>query len=107
MFAADVALASAAAPSFFRAHQPGGLDILGNVYKEERSYVDGGLWANNPVLCAVMAAHRHMNVAFGDMKVLSVGNGRIPEGEATNAFDQSRRALMLRSVLNAAFCNTG
>lgn len=103
LFAADVALASAAAPSFFRSHRPSGLDAIGNVYCEERSYIDGGLWANNPVLCAVTSAYRHLGVPFKDMKVLSVGNGRLPEGEAPNTFDGMRRALMLRSVLNAVF----
>jgi patatin-like phospholipase/acyl hydrolase len=103
LFAADIALASAAAPSFFKSHQPSGLDAIGNVYREERSYVDGGLWANNPVLSAVMSAHRHLQIPFENMKVLSIGNGRLPEGEAPTTFDGMRRALMLRSVLNAVF----
>jgi hypothetical protein len=37
------------------------------------------------------------------MHVLSVGNGRIPEGAPGFDFDSMRRALMLRSVLDIMF----
>jgi hypothetical protein len=73
LFAADVALASAAAPSFFKSHQPKGLDTLRNVTLEERAYTDGGLWANKPVLFAVMTAKRHLGSSF-DMRIISLGN---------------------------------
>jgi patatin-like phospholipase/acyl hydrolase len=103
LFAVDVALASAAAPSFFRSHQPRGLDAFHDVTLEERTYIDGGLWANNPVLFAVMTAKRRLGIPFDDMSILSVGNGRIPEGAPGFDFDAMRRGLMLRSVLDIMF----
>lgn len=66
----DVALASAAAPTFFPARQVG---------DDQRAYLDGGLWANNPSLAAIEAI-----VGAGtspqDIALLSIGCGRTPKG---------------------------
>jgi uncharacterized protein len=94
LFAVDVALSSAAAPLFFPAFTPRG---------QARTYVDGGLWANNPVLMAVMELHRRMNVPFEDMRVISVGNGEVPSGELAINFNKMRRAKMLSPILDIMF----
>lgn len=63
--AVDVALATSAAPTFFDpAVLPG--------YKGT-TYVDGGVWANNPTLAAIIEARSFLGVAFERMDVLSVG----------------------------------
>lgn len=55
----DVAMATSAAPTFFPSH---------------RGYVDGGMAANNPSMCAVALALKH-GVPLTDITVLSVGTG--------------------------------
>lgn len=62
----DALLASAAAPTFFEPVQPMGQD---------RTYVDGGLWANSPCLVSAIYAHMYLEVDFRDMRVLAIGNG--------------------------------
>lgn len=103
LFAADVALASAAAPLFFPAFRPRGRMQNGQIRIEERTYVDGGVWANNPTLWAVMQAHRHMGVAFTDMRVISVGNGEVPAGSVGIDFNNLLRAKMLSPILDIIF----
>lgn len=64
--AVDAALASAAAPSYFdEAAIPS--DIA------NQSYLDGGVWANNPVLPAIAEAVRHLKIPLDRVDVLSVG----------------------------------
>ncbi len=64
--AVDAALASAAAPSYFdEAAVPS--DIA------NQSYLDGGVWANNPVLPAIAEAVRRLKVPLDRIDVLSVG----------------------------------
>ena len=64
--AVDAALASAAAPSYFdEASIPG--DIV------NQNYLDGGVWANNPVLPAIAEAVRHLKIPLDRIDVLSVG----------------------------------
>ncbi|MHC2624998.1 patatin-like phospholipase/acyl hydrolase [Bradyrhizobium huanghuaihaiense] len=104
LFAADVALASAAAPLFFSAHRPRGRRSSDEqIRTEERTYTDGGLWANNPVLQAVMTAKRCLDTSFADMRVISVGNGEIPGGSVGLDFNRMRRARMLKPTLNMMF----
>jgi hypothetical protein len=69
--AADVALATAAAPTYFQAarirqHQGAG-------------YVDGGVWANNPALAAVVEAVRFLKIPLDRLDVLSLGTTYAPD----------------------------
>jgi patatin-like phospholipase/acyl hydrolase len=59
----DVVLRSAAAPTYFPAYQ---------------GYVDGGVVANNPSVCAVAQALRWTDHGLGDLVVLSLGTGLNP-----------------------------
>lgn len=65
----DVALSTAAAPTYLKAHSIDGHDCK----------LDGGLWANNPVLIGIVEAIKN-KVALDKIKVLSIGTG-------TNIYD--------------------
>jgi len=68
--AVEVALSTSAAPTFFKpstfaAH-------------EGNAYIDGGVWANCPALCAILEAHHFLGVPLEDIWVLSVGTTHEP-----------------------------
>jgi patatin-like phospholipase/acyl hydrolase len=71
-----VAVASSSAPTFFPAYGLAAAD----------AHIDGGLWANNPVLVGITEAMCFFNRDLGDVTVLSVGSGshtkRIERGVA-------------------------
>jgi len=64
--AVDAVMASAAAPAFF-----GEADVDGPIATGK--YIDGGMWANNPVLPAVMEAIGYCGAAPDRIDVLSLG----------------------------------
>lgn len=111
--ALDVALATSAAPMFFSSHGPSSLgrdnpdhDDPQKPAKERLDnvrYVDGGLWANDPSLAAIMAAHQHLGVPFEDIQLVSIGNGESPSGELATNFEGMRRLKMLRPILDMMF----
>ncbi len=60
----DVALATAAAPTYFRPLEHGGYTL-----------VDGGVWANNPVMLAVIEALTSFDVSREQIDVFTLGCG--------------------------------
>lgn len=58
----DVALATAAAPTFLPAHHLDGTNL-----------VDGGVWANNPTMVAVTEAGGELGLPLSCVRVLSLG----------------------------------
>jgi patatin-like phospholipase/acyl hydrolase len=64
--AVDAALASSAAPTYFDEA------VVDNPIAPE-SFLDGGIWANNPVLPAIAEAVRHLKLPLDRIEVLSVG----------------------------------
>ena len=60
----DAILASCSAPTYFDPH-----------FVEPYLLVDGGLWANNPSLVAVIDAKKRLNQRLEDIKILSIGTG--------------------------------
>jgi patatin-like phospholipase/acyl hydrolase len=75
--AVDVALATSAAPTYFEA----------SPFPEQdgSSFVDGGIWANNPVLAAVLEATCFLGHGLDDIYVLSIGTTSAPFNIADNA----------------------
>jgi patatin-like phospholipase/acyl hydrolase len=63
---AHVALATAAAPTFFSAAK------VGNMIAES-TFFDGGVWANSPAMAAIIEATCFLNVPLDRIDVLSVG----------------------------------
>lgn len=84
----DAALASAAAPTYFGPVVPQG---------SERGYLDGGLWANDPLLVAVAHAIARLGVSAEAIDSLSLGTGRVTRG-CTPAEVRAMRTVSLDTV---------
>ncbi len=69
--AADAALATAAAPTFFSAAK------IANMVAESR-YFDGGVWANSPAMAAIIEAVCFLRIPLERIDVLSVGTTEEP-----------------------------
>ena len=67
MAAWEVARATSAAPAFFPGH--GGDDYV---------FLDGGVWANNPIMAAVVDALSAYDVSRDQIQVFSIGTGNAP-----------------------------
>jgi len=68
--AVDVALATSAAPTYFQAAP----------FPEHQgaSYVDGGVWANNPVLVGLVEAVHFLKIPLDQIDILSIGTTSEP-----------------------------
>lgn len=64
-FVADAIQASCSAPTYFDPH----------FVEEKYQLVDGGLWANNPSLAAVIDAKYRLEIPLDNISVLSIGTG--------------------------------
>ncbi len=86
----DVALATAAAPTYFRARE-----------LNRHLLVDGGVWANNPIMIALVEALSAFEVAPENIRILSISCGR-----ASYTVNGRRLAwggnLFWRDIINAA-----
>jgi len=75
----EVILASCAATTYFPSVQPDG---------QNRTFIDGGLWANDPTLVAVLSANLLKGVPFSDMRVISIGTGKVTSGMARSEYER-------------------
>ncbi|MGB5756689.1 MAG: CBASS cGAMP-activated phospholipase [Acidimicrobiales bacterium] len=73
--AVEIALATAAAPTYFGA---------ATIEKFNASFVDGGVWANTPVVVALTEAVQFLGIPPSDIDILSVGT-------TTEPFKSSKR----------------
>lgn len=62
----DAVLASCSAPTYFDPH------VVGDKYQ----VIDGGVWANNPSLVAVIDAYYRLKIPLENLRVLSIGTGK-------------------------------
>jgi uncharacterized protein len=67
MAAWEVCRATSAAPTYFAGHERNG-----------RMFVDGGLWANNPIMVAAAEALSCFEIEPSQIKILSIGTGNKP-----------------------------
>ena len=67
MFAWEAARATSAAPTYLKGHE-----------RAEHMFIDGGLWANNPVMVALVDALSAYDLERDNIKVLSIGTGNLP-----------------------------
>ena len=86
MAAWEVCRATSAAPTYFAGHERNG-----------RMFVDGGLWANNPIMVAATEALSCFEIEPSQIQVLSIGTGNRPLdmtlNEARGGWFQWRYAL--------------
>lgn len=96
MLLVDIAMSSCAAPTYFAPVKPTG---------QERSYLDGGLWANSPSLTGVLWAHRFLHIPFEAMRVLSIGTGDFSGGELLEKYSKLRPISpdSIRSIFEIMF----
>jgi patatin-like phospholipase/acyl hydrolase len=66
--AVDVALATSAAPTYFRAF----------MHKNGSAFIDGGVWANTPIVVGIVEAISILNINIYDIEVLSIGTTDSP-----------------------------
>jgi hypothetical protein len=69
----DAVLASCSAPTFFDPHR-----------LDHYLLADGGLWANNPALAAVIDAKKRLGINQDDIKILTIGTGHSKTMYGTN-----------------------
>jgi uncharacterized protein len=67
--AADVALATSAAPTYFPAHA---------MPNDQGTYIDGGVWANCPVVVGITEAVKFCERSLADIDMLSIGTTSYP-----------------------------
>jgi len=79
----DVCLATSAAPMVFP------LAVIQDPYDKENHhvFVDGGLWANNPILVGITEALIMTRKTRQPIEIISLGNCSPPEGEALSKDD--------------------
>ncbi len=77
IFVYEAVAASCSAPIFF---DPLKVDVY--------LLADGGIWANNPSLAAVIDAKKRLNIDFDNIKILSLGTGhsKIAYGVSNNKY---------------------
>lgn len=68
--AVDVAMATAAAPTYF-----GAVPVAGH---QGATYVDGGVWANCPAMVALIEATQFLDIEPDDVDILSIGTTTAP-----------------------------
>lgn len=86
-----VARATSAAPTYLKGHEHA---------ESGRIFIDGGVWANNPVMVAIVDALTSYDITLDQIEVLSIGTGNPP-------FELSRKSvfaglLAWREVIMAA-----
>jgi uncharacterized protein len=69
----DAVFASCSAPTYFDPHK-----------LDHYLLVDGGLWANNPALAAMIDAQKRLSIDQDDIQILSIGTGHTRTSYGTN-----------------------
>lgn len=86
----DAALASSAAPTYFD-------ESLWDGPIVPEMFLDGGVWANNPILPALAESVRHLKIPLDRIDVLSIGT-LSSESDFTDAMGKGKAGWALHSV---------
>jgi len=86
----DAALASSAAPTYFD-------ESLWNGPIVPEIFLDGGVWANNPILPALAESVRHLKIPLDRIDVLSIGT-LSSESDFTDSLGKGKAGWALHSV---------
>ena len=70
----QVALSTSAAPTYFNPYSGKYIDLKG-IEQSFSNKVDGGVFANNPTLLAIIEAQKAFRQDLGNLRVLSIGTG--------------------------------
>ena len=96
----DVCLASAAAPIFFPIHKQKNPDDE----NENQYFVDGGLWANNPVLSGLVEALTITSNDGRPIQIVSVGTCEKPTGDPYTNERVDKGILDWKRALKSSKC---
>lgn len=88
--AVDAALASSAAPTYFD-------ESLWDGPIAPEMFLDGGVWANNPILPALAESVRHLKIPLDRIDVLSIGT-LSSESDFTEAMGKGKAGWALQSA---------
>jgi uncharacterized protein len=84
-----IARSTSAAPTFFKGHEEKGAFFL-----------DGGVWANNPIICAIAEALGAYDINPHQIRILSIGTGST--GERINERAIRAGAIGWRGIIKTA-----
>ncbi len=93
----DIALATSAAPTYFEPHK---VPFEENNYL---SFIDGGLFANNPTMCAIIDARVFFEKSEKDINIVSLGTGEMNKRYYFDDIKDWGMIDWVRPVLNCAF----
>ena len=93
----DIALATSAAPTYFEPHKV--------KYQENNylSFVDGGLFANNPTMCALIDAKVLFGKSEKDVNIVSLGTGQMSKRYGFDDIKDWGLPRWARPVLDCTF----
>ncbi|MCK8604374.1 CBASS cGAMP-activated phospholipase [Desulfoferrobacter suflitae] len=91
----QVALATSAAPVYFPLAKVGIPNSAA-----QNLFVDGGLWANNPSMVALVEAVAYMKMPLQDIRLLSVGNIKSKTTFSSNSILSRGASLWREKVIN-------
>lgn len=72
----DVALATSAAPTFF--------PLAEISYYDNKQFIDGGVWANNPTLVGLLEWLKYFKPDYETLNILSISSLSVTSGKPTN-----------------------
>jgi uncharacterized protein len=94
-YSKDVCRATSAAPSYFEPAR------IRNANKDFYPFIDGGVFANNPTLCAIAEVGKAIgSFTPKEMFVLSLGTGRVQQSYSFNRFRKAIALLIIPDLIN-------
>lgn len=97
MSVVDMIMSSTAAPTYFPAHKVNG---------GERSFIDGGLWANSPSSVGILYAQKYLKAHLADIRLLSIGTTEYRQINTIGDYNKMRLYSIktMKKVVDLFFC---